>query len=629
MRQIKANLPALGAFRVNLHHESEKLLDFFGEEELDRLGRINHLGASAVAFSGINHTRLEYVLIQCAIAQLVSKLYKDNADLALANSVELDGTTNNISSGEELLKCWAILGNVCHPNWTFTSIRVLFDSALQNTDFRNWLVSGATEPDIKAWANWKITNYDDRSGKHLITLLRLKEENPNDPRKHLFRQIVRNQVLSSENLKFKKSSAKEKLLRLRSLYQNIQLLSMVALDAYYSHSPVRLELLPAIQELAESATHLQRLQRFLGVLQSTAGWLADEVYLHPLAISAQRAYEIRAGRRSLKRFKEQGTNSKKRKQFLKSVMADGFGQPKAHELEPLIRLTFPLFSTRLLSRSSRYVRVQKLNSEIGVNPNSLVCVDDNKFSSKTYLDVLYRPNGFNAREFGQTYQKLLKWLLKSIETDALEAVRRVLPQNRRSEETIEDTRVRVLLNRLKSSENHLETIILSIVNNIIPSGWTAGIENPSFSISSPSIAWQVKDSKNVTFNELETRINSVLVNVKSQADNARKHELSVLKGLALNISSEMLAVLVQPLVIRDALGRKKDEWDGTILEMNDKKLNLSVIEAKGGSKKGQRANIAFQQLAETRKIIRSQYSFKTTRKRILGMGAYLDVELWG
>ncbi len=266
MRPITANLPALGAFRVNLHCESERLVDFFGNEELARLGQIDHLGAATVAFPGINHTRLEYVLLQCAIAQIVAKLYKDNSDLAIANKVELSGVSEKVSSAEELLKSWALLGNIGHPNWTFSTERVLLNGAASNTKLFNWLISGAIEPDLENWARTVVNSFDDKRARLIVTLLRLKEQNPRDPRKNLFRQMIRNFVIPVNELEFSSPGARQKLARLRWLHDQIQLLAMVTLDAYHSHSPVRLQLLPALQEMAESATQMSRHQRFIDVV---------------------------------------------------------------------------------------------------------------------------------------------------------------------------------------------------------------------------------------------------------------------------------------------------------------------------------------------------------------------------
>ena len=627
LRQIQANLPAIGAFKVNLYTESEKLVNFFGDEELARLGRINHLGAASVAFSGINHTRLEYVLIQCAIAQMVSKLYKDNADLALANTVELDGLSSEISSGEELLKCWAIIGNIGHPNWTFTTERALLDGALKDNDLRKWLISGAIEKDLKTWAKRVVDNYEIFRARYVLALLRLREERPSDPRKKLFRQIVRNKVLPLGGLLGGSPAAREKLGRLRFLSRNIQLLSMVTLDAYHSHSPIRLEILPAIQELAESATQTSRLKRFFKVLESTAGWLAEEVYLHPKAVAAQRSYEIKASQKALKRFRRLGSSIDARNQFLNSVMADGFGRPKTGDYEPLVRLSFPLFTTRMLSGGHRNSRVELLTKEIGVSTNSIVCVDDNNFSNITFIDVLYRPNQLTAAQFGLTYRKLVLWLLKSIEADSLESIRRFLSPTRRSGEGAEETRIRILRNRLTRSETHLSRIIVSIIENVIPEGWSASIDTPSPDSHKYHIGWKLIDSRGVPFDEMTKKLEQHQKEAIAWGNNARFHELCALEEVVKTSDGALVAAMLLPIILRNPHGHKKDEWDGVVFEITETQTNLIIVEAKGGASKAKRANLAFKQLEDTRRILRSRYQFKTKRARLPRLGASLQVYL--
>lgn len=628
MRQIQANLPALGAFRVNLFKESESLISYFGDEELRRLSEIDHLGAASVAFSGINHKRLEYVLIQCAIAQLVSKLYKDNADLALSNTVELDGLSKPISSGEELLKCWAILSNIGHPNCTFTTERAILGVAQIDNKFKTWLISGAVENDIKKWAISTIDEYEEYSSRFLITLLRLREERPNDPRKKLFRHQIRNKVLDLGGLKDLSPEGREKLSRLRFLSRNIQLLSMVTLDAYHSHSPIRLELLPAIQELAESATKTTRLRSFYKVIESAAGWLAEEVYLHPNAVAAQRSYEISAIRKLLKRIKPPGIYYKNRTLFLKNIMEDGFGQPSLADYSPLVRLSFPLYSKRLLSVGHRNNRIEQLTKEIGVNNNSIVSVDDNTFSRLTYVDVLYRSKALTAKQFGKTYKNLIGWLLNSMETDALERVRKMLPLKLRTDDQLEDSRKRILKNAMIASEKHLVRIIMSIIENIIPDGWNASFEASYSNENEKTIGWSFVDSKGFHFEEIVDRVDRLHKKNISIGNRSRAHEIVALKTLIPNPSAMLSTALLKPIILCDSHGKRKDEWDGVILEIVDDSISLTVIEAKGGAHKNQRAELAFRQLSETRKILRNKYSFNTKRKRISGAGAFLKVELF-
>lgn len=625
MRSITANLPAIGAFRVNLHCESERIVRFFGEEELDRLGRIDHLGAATVAFPGVNHKRLEYVLLQCAIAQIVAKLYKDNVDLALSNSVELSGSSSRVSSAEELLKSWALLGNIGHPNWTFSTERVLMNGAIKEPKLQEWLISGAIEADLREWSRNAIQSCDDRRARLLVTLLRLKEQRPHDSRKHLFRHMIRNFVLPQDNLTFSSAAARKKISRLRLLHDQIQLLAMVMLDAYHSHSPVRLHLLPALQELAESATQTARLERFMSVVKSTAGWLADEVYLHPTAVAVQYAYESRCSRNVVKKYRDSCGSSAGRRQFLRNILSDGFSRPRASELEPLVRLTFARHRPNLLGAGNRPSRIERLNSKISVKPSTFVSVEDNWFTGATHLDVLYNPKNMKSDRLGRTYARLVSWLLRSIETESLESVRRLFRIEDRGEERKEAQRIRVMKHRLRASEHHLVKVILSVVKNLVPPGYSVGMEPVAEWAASEPIAWRLVDSHGVVFDELLPRINAVHKHLVEGGFAARALEIDTLRAAIGSPRKPAVAALLHPIVIRDSLGRTKDEWDGCILSAENGEISLIVVEAKGGTNRARRAQEAFEQLADTRAILKGRYGVRTKRSRLRYRGAFLSV----
>lgn len=625
LRSITANLPAIGAFRVNLHCESERIVRFFGEEELDRLGRIDHLGAATVAFPGVNHKRLEYVLLQCAIAQIVAKLYKNNVDLALSNSVELSGSSIRVSSAEELLKCWVLFGNIGHPNWTFSTERVLMNGAIKEPQIQDWLISGAIESDLREWARNAIQSCDDRRARLLVTLIRLKEQRPHDSRKHLFRHMIRNFVLPEQNLKFSSAAARKKISRLRQLHDQIQLLAMVMLDAYHSHSPVRLQLLPALQELAESATQAARLERFMGVVRSTAGWLADEVYLHPTAVAVQYAYESRCSRNVVKKFTESCGSSAGRRQFLRNILSDGFSRPRASELEHLVRLTFARHRPNLLGAGTRPSRIARLNSKISVKPSTFVSVEDNWFTGATHLDLLYSPRTISSKRLGRTYARLVSWLVRSIETESLETVRRLYRIEDRDEKRKEAQRIRVMKHRLRASEHHLMKVLLSVVKNLIPQGFSVGMEPVAEWAASDPIAWRLVDSHGVIFDELLPRIDAVHQQLVDGGFSARALEVDAMRVSIGSPQSSAVAALLHPIVIRDSLGRTKDEWDGCILTADKDEISLIVVEAKGGTNRARRAQEAFEQLADTRAILKGRYGVRTKRCRLRNRGAFLAV----
>ncbi len=625
LRTITANLPAIGAFRVNLHRESEQIINFFGDDELTRLGRIDHLGAATAAFPGINHKRLEYVLLQCAIAQIVAKLYKDNADLALANRVELSGTTYRVSSAEELLKCWALFGNIGHPNWTFATERVLMNGALKSRRLRSWLLSGAIDADLKKCAQDIIRTHDDRRARLVIALLRLKEERPHDRRKHLFRHMIRNFVLPQDNLEFSSPAARSKLNRLKLLHDQIQLLAMVTLDAYHSHSPVHLQLLPALQELAESATQTARLNRFLEVVRSTAGWLADEVYLHPSAVAVQFAYESRCSNRILKKFDGCADSTEKRRVFLQNILKDGFGQPKQGILEPLVRLTFSRYRPTLLGTGTRQFRISQLDRKIAVSQSTFASVEDNWFTGETHLDLLYNPRNLDSKRLGKTYSNLSRWLLQSIETESLETLRRIFRLEDRDQERLERQRVRVMTSRLKASERHLLTVVISLIRNMVPVGYSVGLDSTAEPVSSNPIGWRVVDSQGVVFDELFPRLADLRTRLSTAGNKTRALEVETTNEIIRPFKESLIAALLQPVIIRDSLGRTKDEWDGCILTVDDSSISLTVVEVKGGASKAKRSQEAFHQLADTRALLKSRYGITTKRNRIKNCGAALIV----
>lgn len=118
MKQINATLPTLGSYNISFHKESAILLDRITDKELNRLSRISHLGTAASVFTGINHTRLEYMLLQCAIIDLLPKLNVAAEQFEMSGKVKLSNK-KIFSSGEELLKCWSILSSIGHTKYTY------------------------------------------------------------------------------------------------------------------------------------------------------------------------------------------------------------------------------------------------------------------------------------------------------------------------------------------------------------------------------------------------------------------------------------------------------------------------------------------------------------------------------
>ena len=76
-KRIEENIPILGRVYVNFVELSEKIFDIYLKEgEIERQKNISHLGLIAKAFNGINHSRYEYLILQCVISELAENNFK-------------------------------------------------------------------------------------------------------------------------------------------------------------------------------------------------------------------------------------------------------------------------------------------------------------------------------------------------------------------------------------------------------------------------------------------------------------------------------------------------------------------------------------------------------------------------
>ena len=317
MRTITANLPTLGNIAVHYYDESFDVLQFVGANaELNRLKSIPHLGVAASAFLDIQHSRLEYLLLQCGFIEIISRMHLGNEALALSGKVSLNGLPDKISSCEELLKCWAILGNYGHAQYTYGTERTFLQFARQNADFKSWIMNSISFDDLKIWAHRIIDNYDDNLIHYLLAILRVEYFSQDEESRERHLQYLRNYLLNPTDLFSQLTFDRSKLNRLQSLFTLIQKISFVTLDSYYSHHPFRLQGSSAVLGLTELSSNLGLKSTFEELLDHIAGWLADEIYLHPKATALQRYYERRSARTIRRMFKKYLVSSYDPKTFL-------------------------------------------------------------------------------------------------------------------------------------------------------------------------------------------------------------------------------------------------------------------------------------------------------------------------
>lgn len=127
------HLPPLGNASLTLHAESAELfraMELLGE--VDRLKRLDHLGLIRVAYGGAHHPRWEYVVTTLNLIEHC----RDAPETHLRTGVRL-GTGREVSSAEELLRCWALLLNIGHLAGTFSTERALMFELWRNRRLRD------------------------------------------------------------------------------------------------------------------------------------------------------------------------------------------------------------------------------------------------------------------------------------------------------------------------------------------------------------------------------------------------------------------------------------------------------------------------------------------------------------
>lgn len=632
MQQIQATLPTLGSVVINFYRETDQVLEFFGDGELDRLGRVPHLGVASSVFTGVQHSRQEYTLLQCAIVELVARLHSHAEQLALANKVSIDGTSEKVSSGEELLKSWFLLSNFGHAKQTFGTERGLLSQARQNPNVADWIFEATPETDLKKWAQQVIREFRYEDVHYLLVLLRLRYNNPHDPRKHLFRQLVRNLVLpEGELLETADSEDHYKLRRLRTLHSRIRALAIVTIDAHYSHSPFDVQLQSAINSLARFLTGAGGAERFNRFVREMGAQLADELYLHPNSCAVARAYDRKVSKRFPARFKSANKNDRLDR-FLTQIMADGFGQAEPGNLHPLFRFSTGRGGHILDIGDDRLASRKQLEKRVASPPETQVSVDMNPFSKEVYLDFFFQPESATPPAIASVQKKIRSWLERLIRERA-ENQRPSFPPSLTEEIRTEISRVirRFEEQEIRRAQPVFDELFYGTMRFLLPNGWSVYIrEYDRETHEEPSVRYRLRTRAGRAYDTVTEEIGRVIATQSYFGNDDRVQELRALERVLQHRQADLVLAVYDPLIITDQFDHDRDQWDGAILEIDDDRVRLTIIEAKNYGSRERTENRAFKQLRDSIEIICSEHRIKYRRRRIAGLGAqavfYLDEE---
>ncbi len=137
---LEHTFPDIGHVKIPLYNESYTIfttLENLKNSGSSHLDRIDHLGELRNVLHCGHHSRYEYLVFQL---YMIHFLKNEANAIGLSTKIELENNFE-VSSGEELLKCWAILCENGHLFGTYESERAIFYQFWYRFSFRKRLLS--------------------------------------------------------------------------------------------------------------------------------------------------------------------------------------------------------------------------------------------------------------------------------------------------------------------------------------------------------------------------------------------------------------------------------------------------------------------------------------------------------
>lgn len=271
--RLTYHLPSIGNASLTLHDESAALyryLELVGE--VDRLKRLDHLGLIRVASGGAHHPRWEYVI---TVLNLIEHC-KDAPEIHLGTRVTVSSGAE-VSSGEELLRCWNLLLNLGHLAGTFSTERALMFEIWRSQALRSSYIALFSDAPSRRWVEGVMKRGRVYSFSQTLALIRLD-------------QMAQAGSASTETLEFWKAilrryaftSTNRHIARLKVIFRNLRRLAFLALDSHYTPAVVGLKLSQILSDptaLAKLALYDAELDSGEDELRGLEQHLYHDVYL--------------------------------------------------------------------------------------------------------------------------------------------------------------------------------------------------------------------------------------------------------------------------------------------------------------------------------------------------------------
>jgi hypothetical protein len=574
-KRIEENIPILGRVYVNFIELSEKIFDIYLKEgEIERQKNISHLGLIAKAFNGINHSRYEYLILQCVISELAENNFKGTT--SAQGSIKIN---KKEYFGNDIIKSWFLLSNFGHCKNTIGDEKALLLKAIQQKGFKSKLLNAIKDPDLKKWGDLVIDNFDYVKFHHILSIRRIYKSIP--------RKIsLQNELISIYKLLLLESNATTKIAnsiqveQLKLIHNNIRNLSVIALDSRNSSLPITIDILSTVLSFDFYENRYQQ-TKTSEILNPLLSLLYDTLYLNTKSQTYQRSYETKAFSNITKNFNETIEKS------FKTGLSDSNKLTLKHFLR--IELHVDFVKEKDLSIALRnFLTVKR-----GVK-NVEVSLDYNPFTSFRVMDFYLIKDKFKSENLPKFITNISNLLDQQVigtlrnevakKNSLIKDIKRGFIETKLASESVDVLNKIITKNLITSSTSQIKSknippfkeILWALLRYHIKDNYYFDIDHHTsseynfFGINSQAIG-----------DLLSNEINNALSIV---TDVDRKHELNQLKHSTKRKFDGTIISCLSRITIYDyskpPSKRKVTDIDSLVLKFNENKLFLELHESK-------------------------------------------------
>jgi len=406
-KRIIATIPVLGNVSINFVEISCEMYNLYKAcNEFERQKSMLQLGVISYTCDGIKHTRYDYLILQCVISEIIENCYRGTA-IAQGNLI----INSKEYRGNDLIKAWILLSNFGHCKNTIGDEKTLLEFCYSSPTFRNTLLKPITDPLLLDWANKTIDNYNYLEFHHIISIRRIYQYYKTNPSKKIL-IIDLYKLLLIDSSKIDNIANRLKIDQLKSIYNNIRKLSIIALDSRDSSLPLSIDVLTTILSYEYYENKFKQSQ-LSDILDNQINLLYKTLYLNTDSVSILQSYVNNA----LAKCHEINHFTR----IFKKSIESGLSENKTNNLRHIIRKET---SYRYYSANKLYIKLKKLSETVfGLDAS----MDYNPLTKMVLIDFYIENYGYDNNILPKTLFEITRLFDFLYSKTARDEVKNYLP----------------------------------------------------------------------------------------------------------------------------------------------------------------------------------------------------------